>query len=454
LWIFPLWAAGAILADVTFHGTLTQIIYPAVGMTIALGISAIAPQIQQSAMAALAASGALALAVLLVAPPQTTPELAAEIELGRALQIPPTASLAHNRGDALAYFIPGFTGDVHRLDGRRDPNIEALRERDDWQSLLVALASDYILLDPTGTLSEIDMDAIGVQALAYEQVNASLPGGNTVLWQREAEITDKLDSVHTVDVAFGPDVTLTAWDASSLRFAPGEVVRLRLDWQFARSPQDTLGINISLLDTSGNAVASIFPVHPASGWPLRVSTYHALQIPANALPGVLRVQITLDYRAGILGRQVITGQLAVSSPAVDLPDAAVGSLGPVTLLRADFAPGGTQLVVDLTWRTGQPLDRDYQVFLHLSPRGDLAPVTQADGPVLGGRFPTSAWLPGDTITETRTLMLAELPAGEYQINTGMYTLEGDRLRGETGDLLTIAYVTLGESGEVTVSPAP
>jgi hypothetical protein len=56
-------------------------------------------------------------------------------------------------------------------------------------------------------------------------------------------------------------------------------------------------------------------------------------------------------------------------------------------------------------------------------------VAQADGPPLGGAYPTSFWQVGERLVDRHDMQLpAGLPAGEYELLVGMYLLEtGERL---------------------------
>jgi hypothetical protein len=65
----------------------------------------------------------------------------------------------------------------------------------------------------------------------------------------------------------------------------------------------------------------------------------------------------------------------------------------------------------------------------LSPQGQL--VAQRDSQPLDGFHPTSAWRPGQEITDRYGLLLPDkLPSGAYQLVVGMYD-------GETGQRLQV-----------------
>jgi 4-amino-4-deoxy-L-arabinose transferase-like glycosyltransferase len=101
-------------------------------------------------------------------------------------------------------------------------------------------------------------------------------------------------------------------------------------------------------------------------------------------------------------------------------------------------PGDT-LVIDLVWQAVRRPDKEYTVFLHLL--GSYNPATggpvwaQEDSQPLGGGHPTTRWLPGEVVTDRRTLLLPEdLPLGTYSIEAGLYDASsGERLSVENSD---------------------
>lgn len=87
---------------------------------------------------------------------------------------------------------------------------------------------------------------------------------------------------------------------------------------------------------------------------------------------------------------------------------------------APSVAAGGELLVSLSWESLAPVDRDYQIFVHLINSGGER-VAQRDGqPVLWLR-PTSAWQPGERITDRYGLLLdPALPAGSYRVLVGIY----------------------------------
>jgi mannosyltransferase len=113
------------------------------------------------------------------------------------------------------------------------------------------------------------------------------------------------------------------------------------------------------------------------------------------------------------------------------------------LNAAQFQPGGV-LQIRLDWLTDSPLKWRYKVFVQLiGPDGLL--VAQHDSEPAGGQALTTTWPVNTTIEDRHALILpADLPAGTYQLITGLYELEDpDRRLLVAGEsLLTLAEVRI------------
>lgn len=89
----------------------------------------------------------------------------------------------------------------------------------------------------------------------------------------------------------------------------------------------------------------------------------------------------------------------------------------------DSSEVGSRLA--LYWRPDRPPAADYTVFVHLLGQ-DGQILAQADGPPVAGHWPTSAWLPGRIVQDSRPL---PLPAGAFaRLAVGLYEpASGERL---------------------------
>jgi hypothetical protein len=102
------------------------------------------------------------------------------------------------------------------------------------------------------------------------------------------------------------------------------------------------------------------------------------------------------------------------------------------LARDRLAPGES---IDLTlyWQARAETELSFKVFVHVLDAADRV-VAQADAVPLGGLRPTTGWLPGEIIADRYTLVLpGDLPAGHYQLVTGLYDPEtGTRVLTSAG----------------------
>jgi hypothetical protein len=131
--------------------------------------------------------------------------------------------------------------------------------------------------------------------------------------------------------------------------------------------------------------------------------------------------------------RVVIGSFWLAPPGVYPP----GELAPTEQPAQDFAglicltgwevtgavhPGGA-LAVGLRWTAERPVPVNYTAFVHLIDPHTGRVLAQFDGQPTKGRYPASAWLPGETIVDRVDVPLpATLPPGPYQLTAGLYDL--------------------------------
>jgi len=87
-------------------------------------------------------------------------------------------------------------------------------------------------------------------------------------------------------------------------------------------------------------------------------------------------------------------------------------------------PWGRIRPLTLYWRAEEPVEGDYTVFMHLVD-GEGRFVFGQDGPPCGGDYPTDLWAAGEVVEDRWRLRLPwSLPAGTYQVQVGLYQLQG------------------------------
>jgi len=99
-------------------------------------------------------------------------------------------------------------------------------------------------------------------------------------------------------------------------------------------------------------------------------------------------------------------------------------LGDALLLGYDLVLERERIELLLYWSAIQPMDRDYNLFIHLlDERGNI--LAQEDSQPLGDLYPTSLWRPGDVARGKHSL---PSPPGLTEIRVGLYDWRtGERL---------------------------
>ena len=120
----------------------------------------------------------------------------------------------------------------------------------------------------------------------------------------------------------------------------------------------------------------------------------------------------------------------------------------VTLLGYDVQPAqprpGDTLYVQYHWLVKEKPTRDWTVFTHLidPAQGVRTPLAAKDSPPGNGSLPTTRWQPGWRILDEYQIQLPpDLPAGDYELDFGLYAADGARLPA-TGEPATLGTVTI------------
>ena len=208
------------------------------------------------------------------------------------------------------------------------------------------------------------------------------------------------------------------------------------------------------IGTSGIStfVIHIDPEAPTGAYWLHAAIYDQGMQNVSNLP-------IFDAEGGQAGNQLMLGPIKVHGrppatvPAIEHHLSAsfadqIGLLG-YSLSDLSLVPGES-LDLTLFWSPrGRPI-RDYTVFIHLlDSQGRIQ--GQADSPPRAGKYPTSVWDAGETISDPHTISLRpDLPPGEYRLAIGLYDPEtGQRLgtieedgKAE-GDHVTISGLAVG-----------
>ncbi len=141
----------------------------------------------------------------------------------------------------------------------------------------------------------------------------------------------------------------------------------------------------------------------------------------------------------------LLGAAPFLSPArvvYDVPSAAVATFGDqqVMLLRLERegtpAPGA-DVTVHAEWIALQPLDFDYNIFLHAEDASG-ATHSQTDVQPLGGERPMTTWKPGEIMTDTYRLSIPPDAPADLHLTLGLYNWQTqERLRTAGGNALEV-----------------
>jgi hypothetical protein len=270
---------------------------------------------------------------------------------------------------------------------------------------------------------------------------------------------------HERRVEFGDQLALVGWSLQAPAdqgLRAGDTISVTVVWQ-ARQPLATnYAAFAHLVDEGGRGWAGDDHqphdgLYPTSAWGSgeMVRDTFTLTVPVDAPHGLYDVQV--GWYEPATGQRLPVGERDAYRVAV-LPLGVVGA-GEQDVLPLDARLGKAVRLVGYAWQAGPEgvqvtlrwsaddfVDADYTVFVHLVDPGDGDRViAQGDGPPLGGRWPTSLWLPGIRIDDSHAIELpAGLPAGNYDLLVGLYDpVTGDRLTlPDGGDAVRVSGITV------------
>jgi hypothetical protein len=296
-----------------------------------------------------------------------------------------------------------------------------------------------MVLYPTDTLESLDiLDEGGAPAGTEYSL-----GTVSIVSPSVPPTIEELAIPHHLRLDFDGQVELLGYDLSTTKVRSGEAVRVNLFWRALHSMKSDYRLHLQLRDSEGHVWAEgEFPLaneeYPTSHWNEGevIRGQYDLVVDAAAPTGVQ----TLDFRLQASNRQLPASdfqhlvRLSVMAPerlftvpaeiqyplGANLADK-VAFLG-YDLDKPTVRPGGTLHLV-LYWQALAEMETSYAVFVHLL---DAQSHTwgQRDNLPVRGTHSTTSWLPGEVVRDEYEIVVdATAPAGEYQIEVGMYDLE-------------------------------
>ena len=247
---------------------------------------------------------------------------------------------------------------------------------------------------------------------------------------------------HTLSHRLNDQLELLGYGLSSGETKAGDTVRISLFWRSLCPTEQDYDLLLGLKDNTGSvALEAVFPLpndsYPTSQWRIGETLHTPYDLPIEAEVPIGRYQLfgnLLDSD----GKELVSGGFTLTeldlggrehlfvSPEIRFPMQAdvahSAALIGYDLDSTTIGPGGT-LRLTLYWQPVAGMGRNYTVFSHLV--DDQGRVWgQKDSMPCGGACPTTSWLEGEFIADEYGIEVdADAPAGEYQINVGMYDPE-------------------------------
>ena len=271
-------------------------------------------------------------------------------------------------------------------------------------------------------------------------------------------IDTPLDGTFSLSNGASSEVHLQGYTISQDELTAGDTIFVTLYWQALQQTSDDYEIFVQILDETGEVVGSThdFPyngMYRSRIWETDeiTATHHWLKL-SDKLPvgryilnmGLYRMlqnePLYVEGASANANRDaVIAPDLRVTAPIPDTPinpidaDIQFGDylqLSGLTLTADDqsldfgdtwnlSANDSIQMIFD--WTVLQRPDRDYSLFIHVTPTDSPTPITQVDMALGINSYPTRAWRIGDRQQDQVTLNLpSDMPQGEYDVWVGLY----------------------------------
>ena len=227
--------------------------------------------------------------------------------------------------------------------------------------------------------ARIDLESIGLRFTLEEQEGAAVPEGTIV--RQEPPPGER--------VPIGTEIHLYIAGPPARVVVPN-VVDLPVDT--ARAQLRDLGLQpVEVAIWSSEPISTVLAQEPGEGTEVEAGSLVTLTVSGGTT-------LPIDIGAN-LGNIIVLEQ--------------------AELLKARFRPGEI-LPVSLRWHALIDVPARYVVFVHvIGPSGDL--VAQEDIEPLQGTRPTDTWAAGTLLWDPHQVYLPpDLPAGTYQVRTGMY----------------------------------
>jgi len=189
------------------------------------------------------------------------------------------------------------------LDGELQPDVKAMLERNDIESILTRYGPDVLFIGGKGEVkSDKPLTQWGIR-LVYNLIEE--PG----FFKRSVPIGTFVDQ--PANIPYGPDMRLVglALDQPSLK--PGQLLRVRLDWELARPADRPVTVDLQLTADNKTLAQARDEFAPSVFQAGRWSTYHTITLADNVQPGSLALNVAVIVNDGTVARVPVAMLMAV-----------------------------------------------------------------------------------------------------------------------------------------------
>ncbi len=347
--------------------------------------------------------------------------------------------------------VIGYYAERRMIDylGLLQPEVAAAIGRRDIYWSIPHTLPDYLVLTSINPLYNYDLLADDWFQAAYSPVeqfaDARFWGSPMTIYQRRAPAVQLIPQ--PADQAIGA-MRLTGYAAEPILIRPGAPIRIRLDWAKPGTP--AARVTASLIGPQGHVIATDSRGYDMETWPATGgSVYHTLVAGPDMPPGRYRATITVETDGG--SGQMTVGAWKSPLATVNLPPElttrparfgeAIDLLG--YTLKSARPRLGDAVHLTLYWRSQQPVEDDYTVFVHIEDDSGRL-VLAADSQPRLGDYPTSIWSPGEVIDDPHTVRIpGDMAAGTYHVIIGWYLLDsGERLAVDGADQFRLGTISI------------
>jgi 4-amino-4-deoxy-L-arabinose transferase-like glycosyltransferase len=379
---------------------------------------------------------------------------------GDIVMTPQAAGCAFAFDESCDYWMrqEGYEPFVTRRDGQyvdRWTGAPLLDSAEQLEAVLQSGQRVWMIIDGDRLATTFDLDFVGMVEEQFHSVYRKAKT-NVLLAEGWQDIP-----AYAVNETYGEppawaNLALVGWERSEA--ASSTPLAVRLYWRQLATVDEDIHTSLRLVARDGTQIARTDG--PLDQGLLSLSDleegtfpeFKPLVVPEVA-PGLYRLDVVAydSETQDPIGPPIAVDWIQIGAndlPGAHIPDASWNE--GLTLVGLDRLPArlttNEPLALRMAWRTAQPLERDYTVFVHLiGPDGTI--VAQRDQAPLNGFYPTSRWIaskPGDEahasteramiVTDMYELELpSPLASGEYRLLVGWYdSATGERLSTTDG----------------------